>query len=74
MLTERRQLAAQAIARLDAADREAALRRGFITINVSPAHAIGIWSPINLDLDILAAAEQIRREYDSAQRRNTVPL
>jgi hypothetical protein len=60
VLSKLQRLAAIALARLDYADRERALRRGHILVNLGRNAESGIWTPVNLDSEIIRAAEEFR--------------
>lgn len=58
MLSKIQRLAAIALARLAAADRERALRRGHLMVNIDRTAESGVWTPVNLDPEIVKAAEE----------------
>ena len=62
MLSQRERLAAITLASMADGDREHALRRGYVMVNLERDTASsGLWTPINLNSSIIEASEDFRR-------------
>ena len=57
MLSNRERLAAIALARMAESDREHALKRGYVMVNLTSE----VWTPVNIDAAIADAAQDFRR-------------
>jgi hypothetical protein len=56
---------AERLAKMTSDERENALRNGYLTIDVDPARRrseSGVWTPVDLDQEIIDAAERISRD------------
>ncbi len=59
MLSKLQRHAAIALAGLAAADRERVVRRGYLVVNVDRGAETGVWTPVNLDPDVIKAADAL---------------
>ena len=59
MLSARQRLAAIALARMSDLDREHALKRGHIMVSLERSSISGVWTPVNLDADVVTAAHDM---------------
>ena len=66
MLSKIQRLAAIALARLGANERERAVRRGHLMVNIDRNAESGVWTPVNLDAEIVKAAD----EFASSEARS----
>ena len=60
MLTTLKRLAAIALARLDKDERDRAVRKGHIMVNIERKDESGVWTPVNLDAEVVEAAKEFR--------------